>query len=219
MSKVRTTLTIDESVLRAVKVRAARSGRRDSEVIEAALRRELGLDLLERMWERGDLPERDAMELAVEAQHKTRGTRRGSRRWGVRAVLDPNVIISALISPSGSPARIMKAWERGAFEIVASRALIAELERALTYPKLRRLVPERDARHFVVWLGAAAELVDDPEDAPPVRSDDPGDDYLLSLASYQRVPLVSGDKHLLALAGRLPILTPAEFLKLLRTNE
>jgi len=62
--------------MRAVKVRAARTGRRDSEVIEAALRRELGLDLLERMWERGDLPERDAIELAVEAQHETRDRRR-----------------------------------------------------------------------------------------------------------------------------------------------
>jgi hypothetical protein len=76
MSKVRTTLTIDESVLRAVKVRAARSGRGDSEVIEDALRRDLGLDLLERMWERNELPERDAMALAVEAQHRTRGRRR-----------------------------------------------------------------------------------------------------------------------------------------------
>jgi len=72
MPKLRTTLTIDESVLRAVKVRAARSGRGDSEVIEEALRRDLGLDLLERMWERNDLSERDAIELAVEAQHRTR---------------------------------------------------------------------------------------------------------------------------------------------------
>jgi len=72
MSKVRTTLTIDESVLRAVKVRAARSGRRDSEVIEDAVRRELGLELLERIWDRTDLSEREATELAVEAQHETR---------------------------------------------------------------------------------------------------------------------------------------------------
>jgi hypothetical protein len=41
MSKVRTTLTIEEDVLRAVRVRAARLGKRDSEVIEQALRRDL----------------------------------------------------------------------------------------------------------------------------------------------------------------------------------
>jgi len=72
MPKVRTTLTIDDEVLRAVKVRAARTGKRDSEVIEEALRRQLGFDLLERLWARNDLTEDDATTLAVEAQHSTR---------------------------------------------------------------------------------------------------------------------------------------------------
>ena len=72
MPKVRTTLTVDEEVLRAVKVRAARTGKGASEVIEEALRRELGLDLLERLWNSNNLGEEDALALAVEAQHKTR---------------------------------------------------------------------------------------------------------------------------------------------------
>ena len=74
MSKVRTTLTIDEEVLRAVRVRAARSGKGDSQVIEDALRRELGFDLLERIWARNDMPEDEAIALAVEAQHEMRKT-------------------------------------------------------------------------------------------------------------------------------------------------
>jgi hypothetical protein len=72
MPKVRTTLTIDESVMRAVKLRAARTGRGDSNVIEESLRRDLDLDLLDRLWERNQLSEEDATALAVEAQHKTR---------------------------------------------------------------------------------------------------------------------------------------------------
>jgi hypothetical protein len=75
MSKVRTTLTIDEGVLKAVRMRAARLGRGDSEVIEESLRRDLGLDLLERLWERNTLSEADATALAVEAQHETRRRR------------------------------------------------------------------------------------------------------------------------------------------------
>lgn len=75
MAKVRTTLTIEEDVLRAVKVRAARTGKGDSEVVEEALRRELGLDLLDRLWQRADLPEEEAVALAVEAQHETRRRR------------------------------------------------------------------------------------------------------------------------------------------------
>ena len=72
MAKVRTTLTIEDEVLRAVKIRAARTGRGDSEVIEDALRRELGLSLLERLWARAELEPAEAMELALEAQHSTR---------------------------------------------------------------------------------------------------------------------------------------------------
>lgn len=76
MPKARTTLTIDEDVLRAVKVRAARTGKGDSEVIEEALRRDLGLDLLDRLWDRNDLEEDEALDLAVEAQHATRRRKR-----------------------------------------------------------------------------------------------------------------------------------------------
>ena len=75
MAKTRTTLTIDEDVLRAVKVRAARTGKGDSEVIEDALRRELGLDLLDRLWQRNDLSAAEASDLAVRAQHETRRRR------------------------------------------------------------------------------------------------------------------------------------------------
>jgi len=40
------------------------------------MRRELGFDLLDRLWERDDPGERQALELAVEAQHKARARRR-----------------------------------------------------------------------------------------------------------------------------------------------
>jgi hypothetical protein len=76
MSKRRTTVTLDEDVLRAVKLRAASSGRGDSEVIEDALRAQLGLDFLAAMWAQASLDDEDADALAVEAQHKTRRRRR-----------------------------------------------------------------------------------------------------------------------------------------------
>jgi len=80
MAKVRTTLTIDDEVLRAVKHRAARGGKRESEVIEEALRRDLGVDLLDELWSRTDMSETQASKLAVEAQHQTRGRSRRKRR-------------------------------------------------------------------------------------------------------------------------------------------
>jgi hypothetical protein len=76
MVKVRTTLTVDADVLRAVKVKAARAGKGDSEVIEEALRRDLGLDLLDRIWAANDLAADEALALGVEAQHATRPSQR-----------------------------------------------------------------------------------------------------------------------------------------------
>ena len=77
MSKVRTTLTIDEDVLRAVKVRAARSGKGDSEVIEDAVRRDLGLHVLEDLWAGiKPMPDDEAMDLALEAQRAARRAKR-----------------------------------------------------------------------------------------------------------------------------------------------
>jgi hypothetical protein len=78
VAKVRTTLTIDDEVLRAVKLRAAQSGRGDSEVIEEALRRDLGVDFLEEMWRLATLGPEEAEAVAIEAQHATRG--RDARR-------------------------------------------------------------------------------------------------------------------------------------------
>lgn len=75
MSKVRTTLTVDEDVMRAVKIAGARMGKGDSQVIEEALRRDLGLDLLTRLWTRNRMSEEDAIGLAVEAQHAKRRDR------------------------------------------------------------------------------------------------------------------------------------------------
>ncbi len=65
-------MTVDEDVLRAVKIAGARTGKGDSQVIEEALRRDLGLDLLERLWAHNHMSEEDAMALAIEAQHATR---------------------------------------------------------------------------------------------------------------------------------------------------
>jgi len=58
----------------------------------------------------------------------------------VRAVLDPNVLISALLSPAGAPAELFTRWFAGEFELVVSPALLEELERALVYPEIRRLL-------------------------------------------------------------------------------
>jgi len=72
MPKIRTTLTVEEEILRAVKVKAARIGIGDSELIENALRRDLGMEAVEEVWARSRLGEEEAMSLAQKAQSAAR---------------------------------------------------------------------------------------------------------------------------------------------------
>ena len=133
----------------------------------------------------------------------------------MRAVLDVNVLISGLLAPAGMPAALLRAWQEGRFELIVSPLLLAELERALAYPKLTRAIPPADAQQFVAWLADSAIRVDDPAAPPARRSEDPDDDYLLALAQAHNAVVVSGDRHLLDLAGELPIYAPAAFHALL----
>ena len=136
----------------------------------------------------------------------------------MRAVLDVNVVISGLLSRSGAPAGLLSAVDDGAFEAVASPKLLAELARALAYPKLRRHIPQDDADAILHWFANTATVLPDPSQPPPARSQDADDDYLIALASAHRAALVSGDNHLLALASAIPVFAPREFLALIASQ-
>jgi predicted nucleic acid-binding protein len=77
---------------------------------------------------------------------------------------------------------------------------------------LRTRIAADEAQAFVALLRRGARVASDPA-RPPRRSADPGDDYLLALAERERAVLVSGDRHLLALADELPVQTARAFLE------
>jgi hypothetical protein len=77
--KKKVTLYVDADVMRAARVRAARTDRRDSDVVEEALRAFLGFDVLATVWAGSDLGEDEAMSIAVEATHEVRAERRAAR--------------------------------------------------------------------------------------------------------------------------------------------
>lgn len=78
-TKRKVTLYLDPDVLRAARVRAARTDQRDSEVVEDALRAYLGFTAVERVWARSTLSEDEAMRLAVAETHAARTERRAAR--------------------------------------------------------------------------------------------------------------------------------------------
>jgi putative PIN family toxin of toxin-antitoxin system len=79
-----------------------------------------------------------------------------------RAVLDPNVLIAALMSPRGAPAALYLAPARGDLEVVVSPLLLAELDRVLARPKFRRYASLEQARAFVGAVARLSVLVDYP---------------------------------------------------------
>ena len=129
----------------------------------------------------------------------------------MRAVLDANVLIAALLSAGGAPGELLSRWRAGEFELIVSEALLDEVERALAYPKLRSRIEPEEAADFVELLRRVAVVIADPAE-PPKRAADPRDDYLLALAERAGAVLISGDRHLLDVADRFPIRSPREFL-------
>jgi hypothetical protein len=128
----------------------------------------------------------------------------------LRVVLDPNVIISATLSPGGTPALLYELWRSGAFELVVSRKLLWELEGVLARERFADLVHPDEVAQLLLVLTSDAVLAPDPAEEPGVRSVDPDDDYLIALASHTRSVLVSGDKDLLDLSDQIPVYSPAQ---------
>ena len=122
-----------------------------------------------------------------------------------------------MLSPHGAPAELVSRWLAGEFELVVSDLLLAELERALGYPKLSQRIASGDAAELVALLRNTAVHEADPPVAP-ARSTDAGDDYLLALAESAGALLVSGDRHLLELADSFPIVTARAFLDRLQIS-
>ena len=131
----------------------------------------------------------------------------------LRVVVDPNVIVSAAITPEGATGRLISLGLAGRFQMIVCPMLLAEAREALSRPKLRRFVE----------LDAAIELLADIEFACESRADpsviqgatrDPGDDYLVALARESSADrLVSGDADLLELGvGDVRVVRPRQLL-------
>ena len=100
-------------------------------------------------------------------------------------------------------------WEAGRIVPVVSAETLAELVPVLAYPKLK--LTEEETKNVLARYMERAEAVGKVGTPRIPRCRDPDDRMFLRLAYAARVQaLVTGDKDLLALAGksRIPILTP-----------
>lgn len=136
-----------------------------------------------------------------------------------RAILDANVVVSAILSPHGAPAQVLMAWRAETFDLLISVAILDEIGRVLRYPKIakRHGWTEDELRAFLADLAALA--IPTPGALTlAVVTDDPADDRYLECAVEGAAHyIVSGDHHLLALQEYqgIRILTPRAFLTIL----
>jgi putative PIN family toxin of toxin-antitoxin system len=130
----------------------------------------------------------------------------------IRAVLDTNVIISALLF-SGPPSQLVSAWQSSHLQPVVSAQILDEYLRVLAYPKFKltsveiRGLIEEELLPFIETVKVPPSVVPkvrDPDDAKfitcaltaGVRWLVSGDDDLLSLHRVKSVEIVSATAFL-----------------------
>jgi len=134
----------------------------------------------------------------------------------VRAVIDTNVLLSALLW-HGAPHALIEQVRGGAFTLVSSPALLAELADVISRPKFDAILARSSTsrNRVLAEVRQLAEVVAPlPLPAPVCR--DPDDDALLALAvGAQAELIVSGDHDLLALGSYagIPIVGAAEAMR------
>ena len=127
-----------------------------------------------------------------------------------RVVLDSNVIVSGL-GWSGPPARVLDAALDGRLVLVTSPPLLAELRRVLAYPKLAKVL---DGGEQLANLIEASGVVVLPTHVIAAVNDESDNRVLEAAVEGAADYIVSGDEHLLGLGffQRIPIVTPAQFI-------
>jgi len=133
----------------------------------------------------------------------------------LRVVLDTNVLVSGLAYPASVPGRIMAASRHGSIEVLLSAYILDELRRVLPRLAHRHGLSTAEIGDLVDVLSIQAELVEplpaqdaelrDPDDGPVLGS------LVAALAVADVDYLITGDKDLLQLADRYPIVDPATF--------
>ena len=138
----------------------------------------------------------------------------------MRLILDTNVLLSAILSPLGAPAKLLDAWERNSFTLVACDALIAEYREVVGRPFFRARLRASTAELLVADLREFSFFCRGLPTGPVAP--DPKDSYLLALAEASQAEfLVTGDKELLSLKQHksTSIITPAAMIEFLEQAE
>ena len=136
----------------------------------------------------------------------------------MRAVIDTNILVRAVIKPSGTVGPVLLRLRHGDYTLLYAQSLLEELIDVLNRPRIRNKyrLTDQDIQTVVSLILLRGEAVAPQERITACR--DPKDDKFLEVAVSGRADvIVSGDQDLLVLhpfAG-IPILPPVAFLQML----
>lgn len=133
----------------------------------------------------------------------------------MRAVVDTNILIRALLKPQGTVAPILGRLRDGDYVLLYSTEILEEIVDVLGRPRFRIKygIRDQDIEALLALLVLRGEKVVPPQRIEACR--DPKDDKFLEVAvAGQAEVLVTGDRDLLVLSPfqGIPFLTPAEFI-------
>jgi putative PIN family toxin of toxin-antitoxin system len=124
-------------------------------------------------------------------------------------VLDTNVLFSGLVYPHSVPGKIVANFLNGDLAVISSQYILSELQRVLSKPKHQ--LDKETVAVLVETIRNKATLADPMGQEDKDLRDKKDQPVLLTLLSSDAQWLVTGDKDLLALSDRYPIIRPAEF--------
>lgn len=136
----------------------------------------------------------------------------------MRAVIDTNILVSAVIRPHGSVGPVLLRLRQGDYTLLYAWASLEELIDVLNRPRIRDKyhLTDQDIQTVVGLLLVRGEEVTPAETVTACR--DPKDDKFLEIAlAGEADVIVTGDQDLLALhpfAG-IPVVPPSAFLRML----
>ena len=140
----------------------------------------------------------------------------------LRAVMDTNVVVSALRSKSGASFEIFEALRRGEWRCILSNHLLMECQEKLLEMAGTLGATAADIDGILTVICAHAEEWQLRPDWHPALSDDPDDEPLVQLAHESGANLVvTHNLRHLAPAEKLGIkvLRPRDFLLMLRSEQ
>jgi len=119
----------------------------------------------------------------------------------MRLVLDTNILMSALIVPTGFPDRLYQQWRGGRFILITSEKQLDEFRRVTRYPRLKPFLSPAAAGTMFNELRLLATFV---TNLPLIDvSPDPDDNFLLAMAEAGQADyLVTRDKPGVLALGR-----------------